>query len=151
MSTDGSAQGESEPFQMHFVSAVMKMAATFLKPYICERDYRVCSNKWSQNNDSQSGLHNPAKGHGQINKCFAHTHSRAHTHMTMLRPLGITDICDTLERILSGTILYPNEKEKAVISPCHLLICVHTNGARCLSTSVSVNMMSLSWQAVRNS
>lgn len=151
VSTDGSAQGKSEWFQMHFVSAMMKMAACLFKAmYLWAWLQGVCSNKWSQNNDTQSGLHKQVKGHGQINKCFTHSHTHTHTrveafwnyrYMWHMRQDFVT--------------LYLNEREKAVISPCNLpLNCVCTNGAWSLSTLIRVIFtLSLSWQAsaVRNS
>jgi len=39
-----------------------------------------------------------------------HTHTHTDTHMTTQRPFGITDICDTLDTILS-----PNEHQKAAV------------------------------------
>lgn len=47
-------RGSQSDFKMHFVSAMMKMAACFLKTYICKRDYGVCV----QINEAKTMTHN---------------------------------------------------------------------------------------------
>ncbi len=147
-------RGSQSDFKCTLLVPWWKWQLAFLKLYICKRDYGVCV----QINEAKTMTHNQdfisqRKATDRLISALLPTHT--HTHTYMQRPFGITDICDTLDKILSGTILYSNEPEKAVISPCNLLlICVCINRAWCLSTLIVVIFtLSLSWQAVvlRNS
>lgn len=123
VSADGSVLGNSEWFQIHFVSGMMKMAARLLKMYICKHDYGVCV----QINEAKTMTHNQhfISQEKATDRLISALQTHAHTHMYMQRTFGIIDICDTLDKILSGNILYPNEQQKAEIPPYNLLlICV---------------------------